>query len=550
MPTATTTPALTTCQELALHKLNREGNIFLTGAAGTGKSYLLAHYLHGKSPYQFPVVASTGAAAVLVGGRTFHSFFGLGIMEGGAEATIAKALKNGKLRNRLGMASCVIIDEVSMLSGTTLSVAERIARKVRGNDASWGGLRIIAVGDFAQLPPVTAAGMARDWAFAHEVWGKSAFVPAVLNTVMRARDTRFLRVLNFIRSGIVNDEVEEFLNDRLQQDGVEHEGTRLYAHRNKAEAYNLQKLSSLPSRPHTFTTQYSGSERYFDTAKKSMPIPEQLQLKVGALVMMRKNDQSGERLYVNGSLGIIKGIQEDLLTVELFTGETLDVEQAGFSYLDGDGNPLVIGWNFPVSLAWATTIHKAQGCSLDAMTVDLSALWEPGQAYVALSRVRSAEGLSVERWSPGCIRCEPIVTDLYDRLNSDADAYVDKPLFTVKPLSSEKKRKPAESQSTKEKRANLIQDLLQERISFAEIVESAGVKEDRVLLYLEQFIESGMELSLGYLLDEVDNAEYIREKFEELGLERLKPVYEALEEAIPFTTLRLVRCVMMAEASA
>lgn len=550
MPTATTTPALTTCQELALHKLNREGNIFLTGAAGTGKSYLLAHYLHGKSPYQFPVVASTGAAAVLVGGRTFHSFFGLGIMEGGAEATIAKALKNGKLRNRLGMASCVIIDEVSMLSGTTLSVAERIARKVRGNDAPWGGLRIIAVGDFAQLPPVTAAGMARDWAFAHEVWGKSAFVPAVLNTVMRARDTRFLRVLNFIRSGIVNDEVEEFLNDRLQQDGVEHEGTRLYAHRNKAEAYNLQKLSSLPSRSHTFTTQYSGSERYFDTAKKSMPIPEQLQLKVGALVMMRKNDQSGERLYVNGSLGIIKGIQEDLLTVELFTGETLDVEQAGFSYLDGDGNPLVIGWNFPVSLAWATTIHKAQGCSLDAMTVDLSALWEPGQAYVALSRVRSAEGLSVERWSPGCIRCEPIVTDLYDRLNSDADAYVDKPLFTVKPLSPEKKRKPAESQSTKEKRANLIQDLLQERISFAEIVESAGVKEDRVLLYLEQFIESGMELSLGYLLEEVDNAEYIREKFEELGLERLKPVYEALEEAIPFTTLRLVRCVMMAEASA
>lgn len=549
MPTATQTPALTTCQETALHKLEREGNIFLTGAAGTGKSYLLAHYLHNKSPLAFPIVASTGAAAVLVGGRTFHSFFGLGILEGGAEATIAKALKNGKLRNRLNLASCVIIDEVSMLSGVHISVAERIARKLRGNEAPWGGLRIIAVGDFAQLPPITHTGASRDWAFLHEAWEQSEFQPALLNTVMRTQDTHFLKILNYVRAGIVNDEVEDFLNSRMPAEGEAGEGTRLYAHRAKAEAYNLQKLTSLHTREHVFTTQYAGNERYMDTGKKAMPIPEALHLKTGALVMMRKNDPSPEHLYVNGSLGIVKHIDEETIAVELFTGETLPIEKAAFTYLDGDGNELLVAWNFPVTLAWATTIHKAQGCSLDCMTVDLSALWEPGQAYVALSRVRSGQGLTVERWSPGGIRAEPIVTDLYQSLTEQSDSYVEKPLFTVKALTPVKKIKKTETEGVRQQRAELIRTLLEEKVPFSDIVQSAGVKPDRVLLYIEQFIESGTPLSIGYLLEEIKNASYIREQFEDMGTERLKPVFEALEETVSFTDLRLVRCVMASEAN-
>ena len=107
---------LTVCQKKALNLLGRQGNVFLTGAAGTGKSYLLDHYLSGKSSEDFPVVASTGAAAVLVGGRTFHSFFGLGILEGGPEAAVARALKSRKVIGRLQRACCIVIDEVSMLS--------------------------------------------------------------------------------------------------------------------------------------------------------------------------------------------------------------------------------------------------------------------------------------------------------------------------------------------------------------------------------------------------------------------------------------------------
>src|SRR3990167_9567087 len=207
--------ALTNCQTKGLDVLERQGNVFLTGAAGTGKSFLLQRYLAGKSSDSFPIVASTGAAAVLVGGRTFHSFFGLGIMEGGLEATVARALRSGKLINRLNRASCVIIDEVSMLSGMMLQAAETIACRIRGSAEPWGGLRIIAVGDFAQLPPVTPDTHGKDWAFLHPVWQESDFQPALLSTVIRTQDVELLMILNFVREGIVNDTVHEFLNRRM-----------------------------------------------------------------------------------------------------------------------------------------------------------------------------------------------------------------------------------------------------------------------------------------------------------------------------------------------
>ena len=545
--------ALTSCQQTAMEKLERQGNIFLTGAAGTGKSFLLDRYLADKPAASFPIVASTGAAAVLIGGRTFHGFFGLGIMEGGADAAVARALKNRKLIHRLAMAHCIVIDEVSMLSGITLEAAERIARRARQRDEPWGGLRIIVVGDFAQLPPVTQGGQAKDWAFLHAVWRESEFHPALLSTVMRTQDSDFLAILNFIRAGVVNDEVRGFLDARMAPGARQSEGTRLYAHRVRAEDYNLRRLEAIPGQARSFETRYEGDDRYIDTAKRAFPVPEELHLKEGALVMMRKNDVSGERLYVNGSLGHVRQIDADLLHVRLLTGETLEVEPCKFSYLDGDGRELLAAWNFPVTLAWATTIHKAQGASLDRMTVDLSSLWEPGQAYVALSRVRSANGLSIERWSPGSIRAEPLVTELYDSLAVASQSYVPRPFFTLPDPQYYQAEEAAMSQQeggVRERRAALIREHIGKESPLERIVEEAGVKTDRVLLYMEEFLKEGTAVRIGYLIADLPEASRIRQAFEELGTERLKPVFEALGESIPFTTLRLVRCVMMAEAGA
>lgn len=553
MSHAATTPlaGMTPCQEQAFDILQREGNVFLTGAAGTGKSFLLRKYLEGTGLHDFPIVASTGAAAVLVGGRTFHSFFGIGIMEGGLQATVARALRSKKLIQRLNRAQCVIIDEVSMLSGSTLAAAEFITRRVRGRDEPWGGLRIIAVGDFAQLPPIAEHGMHKDWAFLHETWKESDFQPALLSTVVRTQDEQFLTVLNYVRTGTVNEDVSDFLNSRMQELPHNFDATRLYAHRARAEEHNLQRLELLPRSLHTFPTQYNGDTRSIDAVKRSAPIPETLLLKEGALIMMRKNDFSPEMRWVNGTLGHVKHITPEELQIDLLNGEEITVEPEKFTYLNGDGEEMGAAWNFPVTLAWATTIHKAQGASLDRLVVDLSQLWEPGQAYVAISRVRSGAGLFVERWSPRSIMVEPLVTEFYNSLASAMQTYTPRPLFTIRIVNEELTDDgPAKRTVAKHKaRRALVVKMIKDEALPEDIATQADMAYDRLIHLLEKMLQEGTQVSLTYLEKTVPDYEAIRSSFENLGLERLKPVYEDLEEQIDYDTIRLVRCIMAAEVN-
>jgi ATP-dependent DNA helicase PIF1 len=542
MDTSSSSVHLTSCQTKALDVLQREGNVFLTGAAGTGKSFLLDQYLRGKGLDDFPIVASTGAAAVIVGGRTFHSFFGLGIMEGGPQMAVDNALRSRRVRNRLQRASCVIIDEVSMLSGSTLMAAEAVAQRARERSEPWGGLRIIVVGDFAQLPPVTS-GQQKDWGFLHPVWEKSDFEPALLTTVMRTQDTDFLDILNFIRDGVVNDRVHQFLERHIFTDNTSLDATRLYPHRAKADEYNWHRLQALLGKEYAVQTEYAGDEKYLERAKKSLPIPDTLLLKVGALIMMRRNDVSGENKFVNGSLGHVQGVEEDVLHVRLFTGEDIEVAKYKFSVLDGDGHDVMSAWNFPVSLAWATTIHKAQGATLDRMIVDLHQLWEPGQAYVALSRVRSADGLFIERWSKESIRADALVTSFYDSLSDRASRYTPRPFFNVTKQTEESPR----SSLTMSERIAMTRSLLQERKDLAFIATQCGMTVGTVLKYIEKLIGQGTVPSISYLVENTKYVDKIRALYEERGLQSMREAFDAFEGKISYDDLKLVKVVMMAE---
>ncbi|MFH0851278.1 MAG: helix-turn-helix domain-containing protein, partial [Candidatus Peregrinibacteria bacterium] len=522
------------------------GNVFLTGAAGTGKSYLLDRYLAGKPSEDFPVVASTGAAAVIVGGRTFHSFFGLGILEGGPEAALGRALRSHKLLRRLNRACCIVIDEISMLSGTTLRAAESVARRARGSDSPWGGLRIIAVGDFAQLPPITPDNQDKDWAFLHPVWQESDFQPALLSTVMRTQDVAFLEILNFVREGRVNERVEAFLNQRTGKPSDHVEGTRLYPHRAQAEEYNLRRLEAIAKKVRVFPTQYVGAEKHIEAAKKIIPIPDKLLLKEGALIMMRKND-IGMR-WVNGSLGSIRSIEEDTLHIHLLSGEQIEIGKDKFSYLNGDGEEVLAAWNFPVTLAWASTIHKAQGASLDRMIVDLHELWEPGQAYVALSRVRSGNGLTVERWSASSIRAEPLVTAFYDSLADRAKKYTPRPFFVPKISHREERERNPNQGMTKRQRAGTIAKLIHQKECLENIARQCGIKPQRVLLYIERLLADGTKPDIQYLTLDIPDHSKINAAFEEHGNDFLKPVFDALNGTVSYDTLRLVRCARTAQA--
>lgn len=399
-------------QKEALNTLKVGGNVFLTGAAGTGKSTVLRVFASGVSTERYPLLASTGAAAVLIGGRTFHSFFGLGKMGESVAQIVRKATGNRRICTRIENADGVIIDEVSMLPGRALAVAEQIARAIRGNARPWGGLRVIAVGDFGQLPPICKHGESRDWAFRHPVWEKTGFRVAALTEVVRSSDRHFLEVLAKVRAGVVDEEVTAFLNSRPNA-SESFTGTRLFGKCAPAEQHNLNRLTKLEGEAITLPTRYEGDARAVDVLREKCPVPELLHIKVGALVMTRVNDERAG--YVNGSVGHVLEVdqKQNAVRVRLRCGADVVVGLRTFTLLDADGKMTASAVNFPLTLAWAMTIHKAQGMSLDQVSVDLKDLWDSGQAYVALSRATSPDGLYLQGWSINSVLVDPEVKEFH-----------------------------------------------------------------------------------------------------------------------------------------
>ncbi len=405
---------LSTEQSQALELLRSGENVFLTGGAGSGKSYLIRYFMRELEPKQMPILASTGAAAVLLGGRTFHSFFGLGIMDGGPDATFARASRDQKLAKRLKEVEGVIIDEVSMIPGQALMIAEALAQKARGSKLPWGGMRMIAVGDFAQLPPVTQHGQIRDWCFLNQVWQDSGFQNVVLSHNQRVADNYFLDVLSDVRKGLTTERVKNFLNDHRRSHDLEDIGTRLFPRKVQSEKFNQYKLEQIPDAEILIDTIYLGSEKQIEFLMKSAPVPVQLKIKIGAQVMFIQNDM--QKRWINGTRGKVVQIDLDKIIVKKENGREVTVDKSSFALQDADGNIVASAIQFPLNLAYATTIHKSQGATLDDLWCDLSALWEPGHAYVALSRLRNPEGLKLINWNQRSIIVDPKVIDFYQRI--------------------------------------------------------------------------------------------------------------------------------------
>ncbi|HWU43167.1 MAG TPA: PIF1 family ATP-dependent DNA helicase [Bdellovibrio sp.] len=402
-------------QAEALDLLRSGENVFLTGGAGSGKSFLIRHYMKEVDSKEVPILASTGAAAVLLGGRTFHSFFGLGIMEGGPDATYERASRDNKLLARLHKVEGVIIDEISMIPGQALMIAEALAQKARDSKLPWGGLRIIAVGDFAQLPPVTQTG-ARDWCFLNEVWKLTGFQTVKLSHNQRVSDNLFLDVLHDIRHGLSTPKVRDFLNEHIKTHDTDHPGTRLFPRKIDAEKFNQMKLAELDEDEVTIDSIYFGSEKHIDVLMKTAPVPVKLTIKLGCRVMFLQNDP--QKRWVNGTRGVITDIEDDKIIVKKNGGREVQVDKSSFSLQDAEGNVMASVIQFPLTLAYATTIHKSQGATLDDLWCDLSRLWEPGHAYVALSRLRSSEGLHLIGWNPRSIIVDPKVLEFYRQIET------------------------------------------------------------------------------------------------------------------------------------
>lgn len=403
-------------QQRGMKLLQGKDNIFLTGAAGTGKSFLLNHYLKEvKEKKNVVRLASTGIAACLINGVTFNSFFGLGIMQEDDEKLLNKCIYSKYVYENFQDVDEIIVDEISMISGRALALAERIA-KAHGNPAKpWGGIRMIVVGDFFQLPPIekTPSGQT-DYCFYSDAWD---FNPIFLTEKMRSDDQKLndvLDVLRFESSRLGWLKVKDILSECLEP--PPNNITHLYAKRKNVDGQNLKNLNKIQSELKIFNPyiEVDDSKEYFRLARM-VNGDNPLKVKVGALVMTTFNNS--DEGYFNGSTGVVQTIGEYSIKVKLSIGRTVDIYKNTVLFYNAKMEEIGRARYYPLKLAWAVTIHKSQGQSYDKAYVDLSGLWEPGQGYVAISRLRSLSGLYVKKYDKSLMLVSSEVKKFYKEIS-------------------------------------------------------------------------------------------------------------------------------------
>lgn len=403
-------------QEKALEILKTGANCFLTGEPGAGKTHTINQFRdwakqNGKV---VAMTASTGIAATHINGVTIHSWIGAGLKKNLTDKQIDAILANDWTARRIEGADILIIDEISMLDADRLNDIDKIMRKQRNfmDDRPFGGAQVVFVGDFFQLPPVP------DWdsknkpqfAFQSAAWKAARLHVLYLTEQHRQEDPVFLRILSRMRSGTLEQEDIDVLTQR-SIDGPP-DITRLFTHNKDVEHLNTIELEKLPGDAQRYDMYCQGIPFMVERLQKSCLSPQTLILKKGAIVMFTRNlfdRDTGKPTYVNGTIGRVERFTKNGIPV-VWTkdGKEIVVERAIWEYEENGVSKASIE-QYPLRLAWALTVHKSQGVSLDAAFIDLSAAFEYGQGYVALSRVRSLEGLFLKAFNPKALRMHPYV---------------------------------------------------------------------------------------------------------------------------------------------
>jgi ATP-dependent DNA helicase PIF1 len=423
-------------QDQAFDILAMGQNIFLTGAAGTGKTYLINRFIrhcheHG---IVIAITASTGIAATHIGGMTIHSWSGLGIRDTLTDGDIDDIISREYLVKRYAKTQVLIIDEISMLSGNFLSNLDRLLRSARVSPLPFGGMQVVIVGDFFQLPPVSRGVEYVEFAFEHPVWRELKLIPCVLTEQFRQSQDPLLDILTEIRSGTISQRSKDLLASRnIAVETEDH--TELFTKNIAVDAYNTERLNAIREDIFVFEMQGKWGEKLVEALKKWCLAPETLVLKIWARVMFVKNNFDAG--YANGSLGHIVGRYEWLPIVELMDGTKIIADYASWS-IEENGKVKAEIAQVPLRLAWAITVHKSQGMTLDSAVMDLSDCFVPGQGYVALSRVRSLSGLILRGANVVALQIDPRVRQ-YDVLLRDASERAEERLSQIGP--DEKKEK-------------------------------------------------------------------------------------------------------------
>ena len=433
-------------QSEALAILGSGANVFLTGAPGAGKTYVLNEFVRQARAdgASVSVTASTGIAATHINGTTIHSWSGIGLATALTD-NLVKTIRTRR-RRRLQEADILIIDEASMLHAWLFDMVDQVCRIIRRDERPFGGLQVVLSGDFFQLPPVSVSGRDHDVIapgpeflasrerYAREgvdpegfvteslVWRELDPVICYLTEQHRQDDGRLLGVLTDIREGAVDDNDRDMLLTRL---GILPEPGRqavnLFPVNRQADALNDLRLFEIKEDPHEYVATSSGAANLVARLKKNMLAPERLLLKTGAAVMAVRNDPDHQ--FVNGSLGTVRGFtaqsQGGWPIVAFENGNVATMRPNCWEMQDGDTILAQVD-QVPLRCAWAITIHKSQGMTLDRAVMDLRRTFAPGMGYVALSRVESLDGLYLQGVNERMFLVSPDAVRLDGRLRSES----------------------------------------------------------------------------------------------------------------------------------
>jgi ATP-dependent DNA helicase PIF1 len=391
-------------QRQALDILKLGNNVFLTGSAGSGKTFVLnsyIEYLHQKG-ITVGITAATGVAATHLNGLTINSWAGIGIKSSLTETEIAQLLRRPYLRKRFQNTHVLIIDEVSMLTGEMLATIDRLAREFRDNEMVFGGMQVVLCGDFFQLPPISKNQESRimnyeskyeaTFLYESEIWEEMDLKICYLDREYRQEDEEFLHVLHEIRGNAVCRESIKKLAGRIYKTlDDELLPTKLYTTNANIDAINMRELAKIDSVAHEFLMNITGNTYLSEIMRKNCLAPERLVLKVGAFVMFVKNNL--EKGYVNGTLGTVIDFDKRGFPVVETHGKDVIVVPPTRWTIEEEGEVSAKIEQIPLRLAWAISIHKSQGMSLDAAEIDLRNPFLPGMGYVALSRVKTLDGV-------------------------------------------------------------------------------------------------------------------------------------------------------------
>lgn len=548
-------------QKRALDILKTGRNVYLTGPAGSGKTHLLREYIdHLRDRgIHIGLTASTGIAATHFGGVTIHSWSGIGIRESLSEREIDELVEKEYLWKRFDKARVLIIDEVSMMSPQMFDSIERLARAMKNSEQPFGGMQIILSGDFFQLPPIVRGSNEIAFIDSSSAWKNMNIRVCYLDEQFRQKDLTLEKILKEIRSGEISPASRKILEGQQKNTFPKDiTPTRLYTHNKDVDALNDEELDKIDGKAHTYTMRTKGKQNLVTSLIKGLLSPETLQLKQGAVVMFTKNNfESG---YVNGTLGVIKDFNEGMPIVKTFSGDTIFVDYASWAIEDG-GKILAEVEQLPLRLAWAITVHKSQGMNMDAAEIDLSSAFVPGQGYVALSRLRSLQGLLLKGANEMAFTMNPLVLELDSHLLNESlrwDAAMEK--FTKKEIEvmqnefikksggttntaeiTKNQKRATEENQAKIPTHEKTRKLLEKDLTLEEIAHERGMTITTIISHFEKLKALDKKIDLKRFRPKAADLKKIKKAFKEADGDKLAPVHHRLNGTYSYEELRIAR---------